>query len=429
MPCPIIWRMKLAKNFKWLPDDPPPTIESHSKAKLDVLRNYLRAYFDRLNVNFAQEEFKLDLVDGFAGGGTFSDNGSIISGTPLIMLEEASAATERLNRNRVKPLRIDCKFYFVDKEKAHTDHLRKALSDNGHCVDDDRIVLWTSPFEDIVESIIDSVKQRQPRAHRAIFLLDQTGFSQVQLSVISRIFQNLKSAEVILTFAADTLVNYLENTPQKIEMVSPLQLQNWQIESLIASRGGAGGRALVQRTLRDQIRSVTGAPYDTPFFIKPQQSRRALWFLHLSKHSTARDVMVQQHWNIQNTFEHYGSGGFGMLGWDALKDSENLSLFQFDDFDNQHLRQHLLEILPGELHSLAAEQPVTVDAIHHVLANQTAARFSDLDDVIVKLVQEGEIEILDAEGKIRSRSLKRLRLTDRIAMPSAPLIPGLLRRR
>ena len=416
-------------SFKWHPDEPPPEIESHSRAKLDVLRSYLKAYFDRLNVNLAREEFKLDLIDGFSGGGTFSEDGSVLSGTPLIMLEESAAASERLNRHRIKRLNIDCKFYFVDKEKAHTDHLRKVLSDNGHKIDGDRIVLRTDLFENEVEAILKSIRQRQPRSGRAIFLLDQTGFSQVELSLVARIFQELPAAEIILTFAADTLVSYLENTPQAVEMLSPLQLQRSQIEDLIGNRGGAGGRALAQRTLRGQIRGVTGAPYDTPFFIRPKQSRRALWFLHLSRHPTARDVMIQQHWDIQNTFEHYGSGGFGMLGWDALKDSENLSLFQFGELDGQHMKRQLLESLPRELRSLAAEQPVTVDAMRHALANLTAARFSDLDDVILMLAQEGEFEILGAGGKVRSRSLRRLRATDRIAMPSVPLIPGLFRRR
>ena len=71
---------------------PPPPIEEHSKAKLTVLRSYLRAYFDRLNVNPNREEFKLDLVDGYTGGGIFRDGSDIVSGTPLIMLEESKAA-------------------------------------------------------------------------------------------------------------------------------------------------------------------------------------------------------------------------------------------------------------------------------------------------------------------------------------------------
>ena len=415
-------------SFKWHPDEAPPHIEAHSKAKLNVLRSYLRAYFDRLNVHPQREEFKLDLIDGFAGGGTFLDAKTILSGTPLIMLEEARQAADRLNKGRIKKLNIDCKFYFIDKEKAHTDHLRKILVERGHAVDDDSIVVRTGLFEDEVGGILNSIRRRSPRVRRAIFLLDQTGFSQVELALVSRIFNELPAAEVIMTFAADALINHLSNTPQIAKAVAPLQLTESRIIDLLQHRDGVGGRALVQRTLRDHARTVTGAVYDTPFFIRPEQSRRALWFLHLSRHPTARDVMIQQHWDIQNTFEHYGSGDFGMLGWDALKDSETLPLFQFREFDADQMRSQLLNSLPRELFGLVSEQPITLDALRHMLANRTAARFSDLDQIILRLVEEREFEILNPEGKARSRALKRLNPTDRIALPSTLLLPGLSRR-
>ena len=414
-------------SFKWHPDEAPPRIEAHSKAKLNVLRSYLRAYFDRLNVNPQREEFKLDLIDGFAGGGTFLDDNTHLSGTPLVMLEETAEAKKRLNERRVKRLHINCAFYFIDKEKAHTDHLRKVLAEHGHEVDDERIVVRNGLFENELESILKSIRQRQPRSGRAIFLLDQTGFSQVRLALVSRIFNELPAAEVILTFAADALVNHLAETPQMAKMTTPLQLTDSQIHDLIQYRNGDGGRALVQRTLRDHTRAVTGATYDTPFFIRPRQSRRALWFLHLSRHPTARDVMIQRHWDIQNIFEHYGPGDFGMLGWDALKDSETLPLFQFGELDEQQMRSQLLESLPRELFALVSEQPVTMDAIRHMLANRTAARFSDLDRVILRLVEDREFEIINPEGKARSRTLKRLRPTDRVALPSTLWLPGLAR--
>ena len=415
-------------SFNWHPDEPPPVIESHSKAKLVVLRSYLQAYFDRLNVNPVREEFKLDLIDGFAGGGLFLDETVEVSGTPLVMLEEAEKASVRLNEKRAKKLHIDCRFYFIDKEKAHTDHLRRVLGKHGYQVDNDKIVIRNGLFKNEVEGIIASVRQRQPRSGRAIFLLDQTGFSQVELSLVSRIFGELPTAEVILTFAADALVNFLKETPQFAKMAAPLQLTDSQIYDLIQKRDGVGGRALVQRTLRTHARNVTGATYDTPFFIRPRQSRRALWFLHLSRHPTARDVMVQRHWDIQNTFEHYGRGDFGMLGWDALRDSETLPLFHFGELDEQQMRTDLLDSLPRELFGLVSETPVTMDALRHMLANRTAARFSDLDQVIVRLVQEREFEILNPEGKVRSRSIKRLASTDRVALPSNLLLPGLSRR-
>ena len=417
--------MKVAMPFEWHPDEPPPQIEEHSKAKLQVLRSYLRAYCDRLNIIPNRDEFKLDLVDGFAGGGTFLDDGDLLSGTPLVMLEEASSAAERLNRKRNKPLHVDCKFYFVDKEVAHTDHLRKILAERGHEIDQDRVVVRTGPFENEIEGILQSIHCRQPRAGRAIFLLDQTGYSQVEMALVSRIFAELPAAEVILTFAADTLVNHLSETTQIAKAGAPLQLSESQIEDLIHLRDGKGGRALVQRLLRNHARAATGATYDTPFFIRPGQSRRALWFLHLSRHPTARDVMLQRHWDIQNTFEHYGPGDFGMLGWDALKDSKTVPLFNFVQIDLEQMDAQLLESLPRELYSLASEQPVTVNAMRHAIANRTAARFSDLDRIVLQLMREREVDILNPAGKRRSRSLTRLNPTDRISLPRNLLLPGI----
>ena len=327
-------------QFRWHPNDPPPEIEEHSRAKLAVLRRYIHDYYDKLGVNPARDELKLDLVDGFAGGGIFRDDGSIQSGTPLIMLEESEAAEKRLNENRTKPLRLDCKYHFVDVNPDHTRHLQKILHDRGYRVDGEKIVIHNRPFEDVAEEITEDILRRQPRAGRAIFLLDQTGFSQVGVARVANIFAKLPTAEVILTFAVDALINHLAETPQLIRAVAPLELTESQIHDLIEFRNGDGGRALIQRVIRDHIRTLTGATFDTPFFIRPKQSRRSLWFLHLSRHPTARNVMIQCHWGSYNTFEHYGSGGFDMLGWDALN-TGTLPLFGFDEFDAEQMRSQL----------------------------------------------------------------------------------------
>ena len=415
-------------KFEWNPNEPPPLIEPHSKAKLNVLRSYLCAYFDRLNVRPQREEFKVDLVDGFAGGGTFREGSNTISGTPLIMLEELKSAEIRLNEGRRKPLRFDCKCYFVDVNRAHTDHLRKVISERGHELNEEELVIRNSAFEDEVDNIIADISRRQPRSGRAIFLLDQTGFANVELSLVGRILDRLPAAEVILTFAADILTNMLRQSPELVKAVAPLQLTESKIDHMISYNDGDGGKAVVQRVLRDHIRSITKATYDTPFFIRPAQSRRALWFLHLSRHPTARDVMIQRHWGIHNTFQHYGRGDFGMLGWDPLRDSDSLQLFNFGELDADEMRRGLLNTMPRRLFSLASQGPLTVDAMRHALANETAARFLDLDEVVLRIAREKEIDILTSEGKIRGRTLKRLRPTDRIALPSQLVFPGFSRR-
>ena len=343
------------------------------------------------------------------------------------MLEEAEEASERLNQGRAKPLRFDCKYYFVDKETNHTEHLRKVLAERMHPIDDEKIVVINSLFQDVVGKIIEQILSRQPKAGRAIFLLDQTGFAQMPLEIIAQIFHALPAAEVILTFAADALTNHLSDRLSQIKAVAPLEFTDSQIRDLIAFREN-GEKALAQRTLRDHIRALTGATYDTPFFLRPKGSRRALWFLHLSRHPTARDVMMQVHWKSSNRFEHYGSVGFGMLGWDALR-SETLPLFHFGEMEFGELRNQLLSSMPRELFSVVSEEPITVDAMRHRFANRTAARYSDLDATVLALFREREFAILDPDGKARSPAVKRLKPTDWITLPATPLLPGFSRRR
>ena len=139
--------------------------------------------------------------------------------------------------------------------------------------------------------------------------------------------------------------------------------------------------------------------------------------------------MIQHHWEVSSTFEHYGSGDFEMLGWDALKSSDTLRLFHFEEIEARQMRDQLLNAMPAELHALAAEGPVTMQTVRHMLANKTAARFSDLDDTVLELARAKEIDILNAHGNLRSSRLQSLRADDRIAMPRRPLLPGLSLRR
>ena len=339
------------------------------------------------------------------------------------MLEEAQSAFTRLNATRVKPLRFDLKFHFVDIASEHIQYLRRVLSERDLLNAEHDIKLYSQAFGQAVGPIISDIKRRQPRAGRALFLLDQKGFSQVEVDLVRRIFTELANAEVILTFAAESLLNHLSERPELYTAVRPIELSETDVRELLDLKQGAGGRAVAQRTLRNHLRYRTGATYDTPFFIRPGQSRRALWFVHLSRHPTARDVMVQCHWNNFNTFEHYGSGGLDMMGWDPLK-SGLLPLFGFDQYDADLLHQQLLDTIPEELALLDFSTPLSVERFRAAVANRTAARFSDLDKALSTLASAGEFDILTENGKLRHKGVSRLSPSDHIALPSRPMFPG-----
>lgn len=404
----------MAVEFKWHVNEPTPEIEPHSKAKLSVLRGYLRAYFDRLGGTVhRRDEFKLDLVDGFCGGGVYQDGDGLLVGSPLVMLEEAQAAKQRLARGRTKPLAFDFKHYFIDRQQAHAAYLNQELVNRGHLPSDD-ISIHVGEFGQLASDIIASIRRRQPRAGRSIFLLDQCGYSDVSLQLIRRILFELPAAEVILTIAVDTLFNFMRTAPRFLRSVAPLSLGEDQVRAWLEQRGNPG-RAVVQRAFRRHVREVTGAGFDTPFFIKPAKSRRALWFVHLSRHPTARDVMIQRHWDEDGTFEHYGPAGLHMMGLDALKDEPDL--FRFAGDDQTRLHTALLESMPPEIHALASETSVSVEMMRYMFANETAARFQDLDEVVLELFRGKEVDILDARGRRRGSTLQRLRHDDRIALP------------
>lgn len=404
-------------RWRWRVNEDPPALEKHSVAKLEVLRTYLSAYFDKLAINPKREQFKLDIVDGFCGGGTFlNEDKKEVPGSPLIILEEAKKAKQRLNQERRKPLDCDFKYHFVDIKKEHTNFLRKSLESKGYKSND--ITIHNSDFCKVANKIIVAIKSRQPRSGRSIFLLDQTGYSNANLLLVAEIFKKLPAAEVILTYAAEALVNLLS---QK-NIIRPPGIDEITLKKIVAAKEKSeiNQRAIIQRLLREDIRTTTGANFDTPFFIRPEKSRRALWFIHLSNHPTARNVMMRCHWLFNRAFEHYGPGGFGMLGYDSIID-RTLDTFDFGQFAEEQMKRDLVEGLIRKIYPFIQREPITFEALCFMLANESTATFDHIAKILISYASEKEIVILDEQGKQR-RVSKNIRPTDRIALPDTLLL-------
>ncbi len=97
-----------------------------------------------------------------------------------------------------------------------------------------------------------------------------------------------------------------------------------------------------------------------------------------------------------------------------------------------HMHQALKPLLFDDHGPAAAERQrasVVQKAKRSPAARAKAARKRTDDDLPVHsfrtLARAKEIDILNADGKPRSRTLQRLRADDRIAMPRKPLLPGL----
>ena len=126
-------------------------------------------------------------------------------------------------------------------------------------------------------------------------------------------------------------------------MDTPLYQQRLQelgfsldVTNLAAEKTQQKWRYDIQHKLEQDFRSC--ARYYTNFFIKSHESQIAYWFLHLSMHIKARDVMQTLHWVIENSFLHEGKPGLFMLGYDAKFVGQS---FLFSEYD-QHINHELL---------------------------------------------------------------------------------------
>jgi three-Cys-motif partner protein len=200
----------VAKHYDWKIGEALPKIGAHSFAKHRILRRYIERYIEIVTATSFQEQLSITFVDGYSGGGRYASGRETVPGSPLIFLEAVAAAEAKLNASRPKGFHINASFIFVDQNPMHTEFLRAEIQSSPFSSELDRSIhIWTADFNERVDDIVQAVRNRSPRAGRAVFLLDQYGWSQVAFRSIRTILEQLKKAEIFLTFSVDALIDYL----------------------------------------------------------------------------------------------------------------------------------------------------------------------------------------------------------------------------
>jgi three-Cys-motif partner protein len=410
-------------GYTWDPHGPPPVIKQHSVAKLEVLREYLVAYFQTLAIAPGQEHLRLTLVDGFSGGGLYrhEDNQAEVIGSPLVILEAVKEAEALLNLDRQKRVKIDAQYFFIDEDESAISSLTKALRERGFGgLIGTEAELLTSKFVSVSPQVRDAASKRTPRAGRAIFFLDQYGYKDVPTSEIRAIFTQLPAAEVILTFGVDALINFASDSPETIAILSsigiPDALRGRTIEDI--KNKEADFRLYIQSCLYKSLVEACGARFFTVFFIRTL-GHGDYWLVHLSMHPRARDVMTRVHWDKNNYFIHYGGAGIDMfngLGYAAGNDVNVTGQdFLFDSPAAQRSIDALKAQLPPMIYARA--EGYLFEELFSLHCNTTPADSSKFREALASLAAHGEIEIIGPNGEQR-RSANSISGKDQLLAPS-----------
>jgi three-Cys-motif partner protein len=395
------------EHHTWAVDRPPPLIRPHSVAKHRVIAKYLLRYIDTLTSNPRIPTFKLTLIDGFAGGGLYLNEQSKQEhfGSPLLMLKAMRESAALVQGRRSKAFNLDVEYLFVESLPDHFLCLKLNLkkSEFNELLGAGKIQLFNDLFVNQVEPIIQHV-QKRGRGNRAIFVLDQFGYTDVPFPAIQRIMSCLNNAEVILTFASDSLIAYINDQDSMQRTLEKIGLTVSK-EQIRSAKEEHDWRLAIQLLLHNQIFLSSGAKHYTPFFIRSRDSNRDYWLIHLSNHWRARDVMVSLHWDENTSFAHYGRSGLTMLGYNPDDDIEiTCQPFLFDQAAMKLTLDALLNDLPKRIHAFGSDG-VSFNEFFKAVTNGTPATSHIMKQAFAILRSEGEIEIRDQTGLTKRSSI------------------------
>lgn len=403
---------KTGEKWKWIVGHTPPPLDPHSKVKHQLVRDYLYKYIGILMANEKIPRLKLTLVDGFAGGGLYTDDDGIAPGSPLIMLDTVREAEAYLNITRTQTARkVAAQYHFVEPNPSSFEYLTHTLKaqDHGDRIGKD-IHLYKKKFESVCAEIMAAGIAHQG-GQRALFLLDQYAYNDIAMPTVRNIFHNLKGAEVILTFNVDSLLTFLTDSDQFHTITRRIGLEpyiNWK--DIARLKAGSHWRQMIQRQISHGIWKASGARFMTLFFVTPKGNRPwSYWLVHLSNAYRANDVMKTVHWDHGNSFGHSLDGGYFEIGYEANKDIEvtsqgEMNLMEASAFDDT-LRVRSVETLQNLLPRIIYNNPdgMVFNDLLSQIANQTTATEQIIKESLHAGVASKEVQALKKEGGLRAK--------------------------
>lgn len=390
------------KKYDWGIYNTLPIIEEHSLVKLNIIEKYLEEYMLHLTILPYTKNLKFAIIDGFSGGGLYKNiKGQEILGSPLRILETIKRLKNQISlkreNNKFKQINFDIPIFCIEKDKKVFEFLKYTINQRKL---DSSVNIINGEFEKIYKNIIRELQNKKYK--RAIFLLDQYGYVEANIETIKNILNSFQNAEIILTFACDSLIDYL-SMKNKTALLN-LGLDNNDITHLLdTKKDNDGNRRILQFALLKSIISKVGDCYYTPFFVRGDKTHRAYWLLHFSMHPIARNEMVKLHYENHNSFIHYGGEGLDMFGY-STKDKAPFLFEEQDRLDSLELIKKQIQNKVGNYNDKTFET-----LIQHEI-NYTPATIETICESLQEQLSYGEIDIIDPKTNKKVMNYKNIKL-------------------
>ena len=256
-------------------------IEPHTKAKHEILKRYLGAWFPILGSKIP----RIVYIDGFCGPGRYKGGED---GSPVIAVKEAMKYMPLLTNS-------DVSFLFIDERQDRIDHLKSELSSlnapsNFHL--DPRV----NEFENTITQILDDLDQSGRQLAPTFAFIDPFGFKGASFALTRRLLNNQRT-EIFINIMVDFINRFAEHpdSADRQHIKNLLGASDEEMSKITSS----SDRILAFRQLY-QSKLLQHAKFVRFFEMRDYRNKIIYYLFFASNHPLGHAKMKEAFWRVDN---------------------------------------------------------------------------------------------------------------------------------
>jgi len=258
-------------------------IEPHTKAKHEILRRYLGAWFPILS----SWSGRIIYLDGFAGPGIYAGGED---GSPVVALK---TAVDHPQRQKFKEI----KFMFIEKDKDRANTLTEVLKQNFNLPKNITYNVIGGGFAPTFKEVLDELDVHDVKIAPTFAFIDPFGFSGLPMELIARLL-NYNSCEVLITFMSGFVRRFHDELRE--EALSELYAtEEWK--KVDAYQTPEEREKFLLQLYEKQLRTRGGAKYVRSFGMIGQNNQTVYYLVYATKSLRGLDVMKDAMWKVDRT--------------------------------------------------------------------------------------------------------------------------------
>ncbi|AKB85406.1 three-Cys-motif partner protein TcmP [Methanococcoides methylutens] len=195
-------------------------LDQHTKAKHDILSEYLKAWYPILN----STNKKIVYIDGFAGPGEYEGGEA---GSPIIALHTAKDHSLKLKSEIV--------FWFIEEDEERCNHLKSILAKE-EVPQNFTIHAECGSFDERLTRALEDIENQGKHLAPTFAFIDPFGISDTPFSVVGKILKN-KKCEVFINFMSGFLNRFKDLDMNEEHINNLFGTPAWQAEATRTEQG------------------------------------------------------------------------------------------------------------------------------------------------------------------------------------------------